>query len=219
MTEQGDYLEALGGGPALTAKVEAAVRGFVFLCGSEPERIFVCNTIDPTTDEQGYAGIWGFHGEFWMEARGVGSELDVDISSYVDGIHYLGIQYKEIQLPDGISERSRLSVEIQTDKLAYSSLSAVGLNCGYLLNIIDTLFRPNLSLQPGKSGVSGGVVAVTVITDEDHPVARAIEAVPDLLEALEVIAALSGDSTFSTLVGINEAARAGIAKARDPEGA
>ena len=138
------YLEGLGAGPALAAKVEEAIRAFVFLCGSEPERIFVCNTVDPDTDEQRYSSIWGFHSQMWMEARGDGPSWDVDISPYAGGIYYLGIQYKELGLPDQVSERSRLFVEIQTDKLSYSSLSAVGLNCQDLLNIIDVLFRPNL---------------------------------------------------------------------------
>ena len=141
------YLEELGAGRALVERVEAAVRAYEFLCGSEPERIFVCNTVDPETDAPRYSSIWGFHQGFWMEAREDGSSWDVDISSYADGIYYLGIQYKEIELPDGVSESSRLSVEIQTDKLAYSSMSAVGLNCLSLLNIIDALFRPNLSQQ------------------------------------------------------------------------
>ncbi len=141
------YLEELGAGKALVERVEAAVRAYKFLCGSEPERIFVCNTVDPVTGAHSYSSIWGFHEDFWMEAREDGSSWDVDISSYTDGIYYLSIQYKEIELPDGVSENSLLSVEIQTDKVTYSSMSAVGLNCLSLLNIIDALFRPNLSQQ------------------------------------------------------------------------
>ena len=146
-----DYLEGLGAGPALTARVEVAIRGYVFLCGSEPERIFVCNTIDPETDAQSYSSIWGFHEQFWMEAREVGSMRELDISSYVRVVKYLGIEYKGIDLPDGVSEESRLTLEIQTE-VSYSSLSAVGLNCGSLLDIIDKLFRPNLRVQPATAG-------------------------------------------------------------------
>ena len=139
------YLEGLGAGPALSAKVEAAVHAFIFLCGTEPERIFVCDTVDPMTGEKSYSSIWGFHGGMWMEAREDGSTWDVDISSYAEGIYYLSIQYTELKLPDEVSEQSRLSVEIQTDKLSYSSMSATGLNCRSLLHIIDELFRPNIN--------------------------------------------------------------------------
>ena len=87
-----DYLDGLGAGPSLVDRVEATIQAFAFLCGSEPERIFVCNTVDPETDEQSYSSIWGFHEQFWMEDRGIGSKWDVDVSSYADGIYYLGIQ-------------------------------------------------------------------------------------------------------------------------------
>lgn len=145
------YLEGIGAGPALIAKVEAAVHAFVFLCGSDPERIFVCDTVDTVTGDQSYSSVWGFHGGMWMEAREEGSNWDVDISSYVDGIYYLSIQYTEIMLPEQVSERSRLTVEIQTDKLSYSSMSAAGWNCRSLLDIVDELFRPNVRVNPKAS--------------------------------------------------------------------
>ena len=144
MIEQ--YLKELGAGRVLVERVEAAVRAYTFLCGSGPEQIFVCNTIDPETGDQRHASIWGFHEEFWMEARDDGLGWDVDISSYAGGIYYLGIQYKGIELPDGISEHSRLSVEIRTDKVEYNSMSAIGLNCRALLDIVNTRFRPNLAM-------------------------------------------------------------------------
>ena len=75
----------------------------------------------------------------------------MDISSYVDGIYYLSIQYTEIMLPEQVSERSRLTVEIQTDKLSYSSMSAAGWNCRSLLDIVDELFRPNVRVNPKAS--------------------------------------------------------------------
>ena len=157
------YLKELGAEPALVAKVEAAVQGYVFLCGSEPDRIFVCNTVDPETDERSYSSIWGFREQIWMEARDDGPKLDVDIASYADGIYYLGIQYKEIELPDGVSESSQLSVEIQTNKLAYSSLSAVGLNCRSLLNIVDKLFRPHLiGVESAGVGPTSGATGAAV---------------------------------------------------------
>ena len=157
-----DYLDGLGAGPSLVDRVEATIQAFVFLCGSEPERIFVCNTVDPETDEQSYSSIWGFHEQFWMEDRGIGSKWDVDVSSYADGIYYLGIQYEELELPDKVSENSRLSVEIQTDKLSYSTLSAVGLNCQSLLDIIRTLFQPNLRVKPAGAGPTSSAAGAAV---------------------------------------------------------
>lgn len=156
------YLKELGAEPALVAKVEAAVQAYIFLSGSEPERIFVCNTIDPQTNEQSYTSIWGFDKQIWMEAHSDGSTWDVDISSYAHGIYYLGIQYEEIELPAGVSESSRLFVEIQTDKLAYSSLSAVGLNCRALLDIIDALFQPHLRVEPAGPGPTQGATGAAV---------------------------------------------------------
>lgn len=80
------YLERLKAGKVLTERVEAAVNTFRFLLGDEePERIFVCNTIDPAPDQFPYGSIWGFKGPFWMEARQKGATWDVDIASYTGG--------------------------------------------------------------------------------------------------------------------------------------
>lgn len=167
------YLKEMDGGLAsrvFADTVEEAIRAFTFLRGNEPEEIFVCQVIDSNRLEDGpsYASIWGFDDGFWMEAHH--PALDIDISSYIGGIYYLSIQYEEIEFPDfreedvsppepalvemrrfdGISERSRLSVEIRTDKVEYSKLSAVGVNCRSLLNIVRTRFRPNLT-HPNES--------------------------------------------------------------------
>ena len=138
------YLNELGAPKALVERVEAAIQAFKFLCGSEPEQIFVSETIDDNTGDRRYGDIWGFLGHFWMMAKPM--VWDVDISSYAKGIYYLSIQYKEIELPDGVSERSRLSVEIRTDKVEYSTLSAIGMNCRALLDIVNARFRPNLAM-------------------------------------------------------------------------
>ena len=127
--------------------ISGATNAFEFLCGGQPDRIFVCQTIDPMTDERAYGSVWGFHDANAMEARSMGERgWDVDISPYVNGVQYVGIEYKDIDLIKGkVSDISRLAVELKTSNVAYSNLSAVGLGCNELLSIVRELLLPNLT--------------------------------------------------------------------------
>ena len=133
--------------PALSAKVEEAVAAFIFLGGRKPARIFMCDTIDPATGEHSYGSVWGFDhsSRLAMEARSVTGRLDVDVSPYGGCVHYLGIEYEDIILPEGVGADSRLAVEFKTAYVAYSSLSATGQNCANLLSVVADLLRPNLA--------------------------------------------------------------------------
>ena len=136
---------------ALADKISGATNAFQFLCGRQPDRIFVCQTMDPMTGERAYGSVWGFADANAMEARSLKGGWDVDISPYVNGVQYVGIEYVDIDLmTGGVSDLSRLAVELKTSNVAYSNLSAVGLGCNELLAIVRELFLPNLTWRSRK---------------------------------------------------------------------
>ena len=73
------YLNELGAPKALVERVEAAIQAFKFLCGSEPEQIFVSETIDDNTGDRRYGDIWGFLGHFWMMAKPMVWDVDPSV--------------------------------------------------------------------------------------------------------------------------------------------
>lgn len=139
-----DYLTDLRLPEVVRKRVDDVLSSFFFLCRAPLDRVFVSDSIDESTDERRYESVWGFSGPYWMEARNFLRQFDLDIASYADSIHYLGVQYHSIRFPDQVSESSRLSLEVGTAKVNYSLLSAVGMNCVSLISIMDDLLIPSL---------------------------------------------------------------------------
>lgn len=145
------YLNGLKLADPITARIAEVSSAFEFLCRSAPDRLFVSDVVEETTGERRFESLWGFAGVFWLEARNFIKQNDVDISPYAGSIYYLGIQHENISFPsgvDGVDAASRLLVEVQTDKVSYSTLSATGENCKQLLLIVENLLLPNLKVQP-----------------------------------------------------------------------
>lgn len=138
------YLADLNLPKIVLERVNEVLSSFQFLCRAPVDRVFVSDSIDESTNERRYESVWGFSGPYWMEARNFLRQFDVDIASYADSIHYLGVQYDSIRFPDQVSDSSRLSIEVGTAKVNYSLLSAIGMNCVSLISIIDDLLIPSL---------------------------------------------------------------------------
>ena len=138
------YLATLDLPDPIRGRIDTVTKAFQFLCGEEADDLFLSSEM--TADGLQYLSLWGFQGPYWMEARNFVTEDDVDISTYVGSIKYLGLQYKNLNLPpDGPpTEDSRMRVEIETEKVRYSLLSATGSNCEHLTEIVSTLLLPNL---------------------------------------------------------------------------
>jgi len=152
-----DYLSSLDLPDFVFLRVNEISEAFRFLCRSTIDRLFVSDSRDITTNERVYESLWGFSGPYWMEARNFLKQSDVDIASYLGSIHYLGVQYEAVVLPDGVNESSRMSIEVGTTKVEYSMLSATGHNCTALISILDTLLIP--SLVPSRDSDSGPNIA------------------------------------------------------------
>ncbi|MCA1704058.1 MAG: hypothetical protein LC808_12660 [Actinobacteria bacterium] len=146
--ETARYLDGLKLADPVTARVAEISSAFEFLCRSAPDRLFISDVVDETTGERRYESLWGFAGAFWLEARNFTKQNDVDISPYVGSIYYLGLQHENVSFPSGVDDTSRLLVEVQTDKVSYSTLSATGENCKQLLLIVEDLLLPNLKVLP-----------------------------------------------------------------------
>lgn len=142
------YLEALKLADSTTDRVAEVSAAFEFLCRSAIDRLFISDVVDEATGDRRYESLWGFAGVYWLEARNFTKQNDIDISPYAGSIYYLGVQHKNISFPSDVDNASRLFVEVQTDKVSYSTLSATGENCRELLRIVKELLLPNLKVQP-----------------------------------------------------------------------
>jgi len=138
------YLASLDVAGPVRSRIDEVARGFELLCGGDLEHLFVSDVVDPSSGDRVYESLWGFRGSYWMEARDLMKQIDIDISSYARSILYLGVQYENLDLSGTANPESRLSLEIETAKVRYSSLTATGQNCDELLRILNELLLPNL---------------------------------------------------------------------------
>lgn len=138
------YLEAIELPETVKARIPDIEEGFRFLCGGrEIDRLFVSD--DRTENGREFLSLWGFVGSFWMEARDFLIKQEMDISSYYGAIKYLGMQYDQLDITGGATtSESYVKVEIETEKVRYSVLSATGANCSYLIRIVKELLIPSL---------------------------------------------------------------------------
>lgn len=146
--EAATYLDALKLADPIRERVAEVVSGFEFLCQSDLDRLFLSDVIDETSGDRRYESLWGFAGDYWLEARNFLKQNDIDISPYSQSVYYLGLQHKEIIFPRQVDRTSRLFIEVQTAKVDYSTLSATGENCLELLRIVEELLLPNLKVKP-----------------------------------------------------------------------
>lgn len=137
------YLDSLALPEPIRERVASIAAGFAFLlAGSEIERLYLATVRDQDRIE--YSSLWGFAGDYWLEARDFLRVDDFDVSVYGQSINYIGITSEGITFPNGVSEASRLLVEVGTAKVNYSTLTAVGVACAELLDIVNGLLLPNL---------------------------------------------------------------------------
>ena len=141
------YLHSLDLPSSIEERVRDIVRAFRFLCrGAEIERLFLSDICDDNGRE--FVSVWGFAGPYWMEAREFYRQNDIDISPYTHSIMYLGIESENLSLLGHASDDSRMSIEVETTKVRYSTLSATGKNCDELIAIVAELLLPNLMVTP-----------------------------------------------------------------------
>jgi hypothetical protein len=130
------------------------------LAGVQLSDIFVSNV----ADQEGGAilsSVWAFAGPHWLEARDFLRKLDFDISPYEHSVTYIGVQCEEIaDLAGTMSDKSRMFIEVRTDRVEYSSASAVGLNCERLSEVVQKLLVPNLRV--GHHGPTPATVEASI---------------------------------------------------------
>ena len=150
-----EYLTSFS--PPLQASVHArivqVVDVFTMLrAGEEPEVLFISDSIGPS-GERVYESLWGFQGPFWMEARGFVNLLDVDVSPYQGSIMYLGMKHDDLAPLELATEDTEMRVEVETENVRYSLLTATGANRDHLMKIVEYLLIPALKYnsQPNLS--------------------------------------------------------------------
>ena len=152
-----EYLSSLDLVSLMEDRVREVLRSFKFLCGAEVERVFLSDTLTPHTvglEDRHWESLWGFSGPYWMEARNFLNQDDIDISPYWDAIMYLGVTSKDLDLTRPATAESRMSIEVETTKVRYSTISATGENCNELISIVRELLLPNLMMEPVTKGAS-----------------------------------------------------------------
>ena len=146
-TAMEEYLDAINIGRTLTGLIEQRLKAFTFLCPTDETiaQIFVTNRV---ADKSGYSqwhSLWGFSEKYLFEARNFITDDNADVSPYFQSISYLGIESKRLATDAPPTDASRLSVELETGVgHTYNQLSAIGMNCQYLLQIVRERFVPNI---------------------------------------------------------------------------
>lgn len=144
-----EYLSLLDLPLGLVKRTREITEEFKFLCGGEVERIFLSDTLTPHTvglEDRHWVSLWGFSGPYWMEARDFLDRSDIDISPYWDSIKYLGVVSDGLLMPGPADADSRMSIEVETRQVQYSTISATGDNCNELISIVSELLLPNLMM-------------------------------------------------------------------------
>jgi hypothetical protein len=145
-----DYLNRLELGMPFRTRVETLVPAFEFLSKETVSRVFIAE-FDPDNDvdKRRWDSLWGFSDNFWYRAKAfLRDDFDVDASPLTNSVSYMGVWCSgftfEDGMPVGISETSRMSMEVETGDHIYNPVAASGINCGELCDVISEFLAPNL---------------------------------------------------------------------------
>ena len=145
-----EYLDALGLGNPIRARVEGLIPAFQFLSDEPIQRVFLAE-LEPERDEAGlrWESLWGFSEHFWYQARTfMSTEHDIDVSLLKDSVSYIGFSCTDVAFTDGhpgqFTDHSRMKLEVETGGHIYSPVAATGFNCEALSTVISEYLTPNL---------------------------------------------------------------------------
>ena len=147
-TAMEEYLDAINIGRTLKELIEQRLTALAFLCPADEKiaQIFVTNRVNPTRrHDSPWCSVWGFSEKYLFETRDFIIDDNADVSPYFQSISYIGIESKALVTDAPPTDASRLSVELETGVgHTYNHLSAIGVNCRYLLQIVRERFVPNI---------------------------------------------------------------------------
>ena len=97
-----------------------------------------------------WESLWGFSANYWFQARSFtkSDEYDIDVSPLKDSVSYIGVRSKGFAYkdgkPEGITDTSAMSLEIESGDHFYNPLAASGINCKALCAIVTDILSKNL---------------------------------------------------------------------------
>lgn len=142
-----DYLTAINASQTMRSRLAQVMPAFRFLSPEPIEQVFVCDRL-AEDGKRSWTDLWAFTAKYWLDAQRFMSEFDADISGYKKSIKYLSIQFEHMDFDgDGVvsvTERSSMTVEVETGDDLHSELTATGANCRFLGEIVYARLKENL---------------------------------------------------------------------------
>lgn len=140
-----DYISEIEGSGILLGKMQNImdIARKIIPVGEEIEHCFVTNHIRNGTMK--FENFWMFTRSFMLESKEILSETtNIDLVYYRKIINRYEFSSNDFDLLRGIpNERSRIRVEGMVQNVIFN-LNAVGVNCKYLWEIIQSHIVPNL---------------------------------------------------------------------------
>lgn len=143
-TEFKTYLQSINKTQPIIDHIEKIYNECKILLGDEEIiDIFLCEDFNNEGLEKD-TSLFLFTGKSILEAKDyILNERDLDYSHYLKKFVYYDIQYKECDLRN-FTDESWIKIKAIFDYEVSLFLTAIGMNCKYLMNTFEKYIKPNL---------------------------------------------------------------------------
>ena len=146
--EFNQYLLSIGMTDSLIQRVESLFKIASSFVKSPIEDIFVTDLIDGE-GKRIYLNLWFFAGSIWMEAKNFLTVIDIDQAILEENIKYWRVQMADYTF-ESANEKSRLSIDVNTDQLIICQFKATKENCDSLKALfIKRIVTPFIARNSG----------------------------------------------------------------------
>jgi len=136
------YLKGISLTDVLINRIEKVISSYQQFYPEEIVDIYVSEFITEDGIRE-YDSLWLFSEKYCMEATKFITNDDFDITPLKNQIHYIRIKKQEYDF-NGITEKSRLTIQISLEYPLSGDLKGSKENCDYLMKILTKHILPNL---------------------------------------------------------------------------